>query len=44
MKKSYQMFLTVFVLALTVMIGSATRSKAAVNMGLRQTDASSSSI
>lgn len=44
MKKSYQMFLTVFVLALTVMIGSATRSKAAVNMGLKQTDAGSSSV
>ena len=44
MKKSLQMFLMVCAFAFSVLLISATESKAAVNMGVRQTDASSSSV
>lgn len=43
MKKSLQMFLTVCAFACTVLLISATQSKAA-SMGLKQTDAGSSSV
>lgn len=44
MKKSLQMLLTVCVFAFTVLLVSAMDSKAAVNMGLKQTDAGSNSV
>lgn len=44
MKKSLQMLLTVCVFAFTVLLVSAVDSKAAVNMGLKQTDADSNSV
>ncbi len=44
MRKSLKMFFTVCAFAFTVLLVSGTQSKAATNMGLRQTDAGSSSI
>lgn len=44
MKKSIKMFLTVCAFAFTVLLVSGTQSKAAVNLGLRQTEISETSI
>lgn len=44
MKKSLQMFLMVCAFAFSVLLVSAVESKAAVNMGVKQTDASSNMV
>ena len=44
MKKSVKMLLAVCAFAFTVLLVSGTESKAAVNLGLKQTDAGSNSV